>query len=98
MPKENRVFDCLQTMICHLYSSETLASKETNRRTEKACPKPEDLEEGTLDTVVDGKTLRDPPTQRFISMEHGQKEVQPGIQLGRTWSKLPEDLSQRDRI
>ncbi|MBW0509075.1 hypothetical protein O181_048790, partial [Austropuccinia psidii MF-1] len=30
-------------------------------------------------------------------MEHGQ-EVQPGIPLGRTWSKLPEDLSQRDRI
>ncbi|MBW0499586.1 hypothetical protein O181_039301 [Austropuccinia psidii MF-1] len=28
-------------------------------------------------------------------MEHGQKEVQPGIPLGRTWSKLPEDLSQR---
>ncbi|MBW0533290.1 hypothetical protein O181_073005 [Austropuccinia psidii MF-1] len=40
-----------------------------------------------------------PPTpQRFISMEHGKKEVQPGIPLGRTWSKLPEDLSQRDRI
>ncbi|MBW0579562.1 hypothetical protein O181_119277 [Austropuccinia psidii MF-1] len=31
-------------------------------------------------------------------MEHGQQEVQPGISLGRTWSKLPEDLSQRDRI
>ncbi|MBW0485611.1 hypothetical protein O181_025326 [Austropuccinia psidii MF-1] len=29
-------------------------------------------------------------------MEHGQQEVQPGISLGRTWSKLPEDLSQRD--
>ncbi|MBW0575603.1 hypothetical protein O181_115318 [Austropuccinia psidii MF-1] len=27
--------------------------------------------------------------QRFISMEHGQQEVQPGIPLGRTWSKLP---------
>ncbi|MBW0572312.1 hypothetical protein O181_112027, partial [Austropuccinia psidii MF-1] len=24
--------------------------------------------------------------------------VQPGIPLGRTWSKLPEDLSQRDRL
>ncbi|MBW0522384.1 hypothetical protein O181_062099 [Austropuccinia psidii MF-1] len=34
-----------------------------------------------------------PPTpQRFIPMEHGQPEVQPGISLGRTWSKLPEDL------
>ncbi|MBW0469431.1 hypothetical protein O181_009146 [Austropuccinia psidii MF-1] len=30
-------------------------------------------------------------------MENGQQEVQPGISLGRTWSKLPEDLSQRDR-
>ncbi|MBW0526068.1 hypothetical protein O181_065783 [Austropuccinia psidii MF-1] len=36
--------------------------------------------------------------QRFISMEHGQKEVQPSISLGRTWSNFPEDLSQRDRI
>ncbi|MBW0481919.1 hypothetical protein O181_021634 [Austropuccinia psidii MF-1] len=31
-------------------------------------------------------------------MEHGQQEVQPDIPLGRTWSKLPEDLSQRDRL
>ncbi|MBW0546204.1 hypothetical protein O181_085919 [Austropuccinia psidii MF-1] len=31
-------------------------------------------------------------------MEHGQQEVQPGIPLGRTWSKFPEDFSQRDRI
>ncbi|MBW0500276.1 hypothetical protein O181_039991 [Austropuccinia psidii MF-1] len=30
-------------------------------------------------------------------MEHVQQEIQPGIPLGRTWSKLPEDLSQRDR-
>ncbi|MBW0572435.1 hypothetical protein O181_112150 [Austropuccinia psidii MF-1] len=29
-------------------------------------------------------------------MEHGQQEVQPGIPLGGTLSKLPEDLSQRD--
>ncbi|MBW0573519.1 hypothetical protein O181_113234 [Austropuccinia psidii MF-1] len=36
--------------------------------------------------------------QRFISMENGQQEVQPGIPLGRTWSKLPEDFSQSDRI
>ncbi|MBW0584726.1 hypothetical protein O181_124441 [Austropuccinia psidii MF-1] len=28
---------------------------------------------------------------------YGSK-VQPGISLGRTWSKLPEDLSQRDRL
>ncbi|MBW0483904.1 hypothetical protein O181_023619 [Austropuccinia psidii MF-1] len=31
-------------------------------------------------------------------MEHGQQEVQPGIPLGRTWSKLPEDFSQRERL
>ncbi|MBW0520272.1 hypothetical protein O181_059987 [Austropuccinia psidii MF-1] len=46
-----------------------------------------------------GSSSSSPQTpQRFISMEHGQQEVQPGIPLGRTWSKLPEDLSQRDRI
>ncbi|MBW0485204.1 hypothetical protein O181_024919 [Austropuccinia psidii MF-1] len=40
-----------------------------------------------------------PPTpKRFMSMENGQQEVQPGISLGRTWSKLPEDLSPRDRL
>ncbi|MBW0564355.1 hypothetical protein O181_104070 [Austropuccinia psidii MF-1] len=45
-----------------------------------------------------GSSSSAPPTpQRFISMEHGQQEVQPGIPLGRTWSKLPEDLSQGDR-
>ncbi|MBW0491010.1 hypothetical protein O181_030725 [Austropuccinia psidii MF-1] len=36
---------------------ETLDSKGTNQRTEKACPEPEDLEEDTLETVVDGKAL-----------------------------------------
>ncbi|MBW0564536.1 hypothetical protein O181_104251 [Austropuccinia psidii MF-1] len=34
--------------------------------------------------------------QRFISMKHGQQEVQPGIPLGRTWSNLPEDLRTAD--
>ncbi|MBW0503776.1 hypothetical protein O181_043491 [Austropuccinia psidii MF-1] len=29
-------------------------------------------------------------------MEHGQQEVQPSITLARTWSKLPEDMSQSD--
>ncbi|MBW0544704.1 hypothetical protein O181_084419, partial [Austropuccinia psidii MF-1] len=37
----------------------TLASKVTNQRTEKACPEPEILEEDTLETEVDGKTLRE---------------------------------------
>ncbi|MBW0504538.1 hypothetical protein O181_044253 [Austropuccinia psidii MF-1] len=46
-----------------------------------------------------GSSSSAPPTpQRFISMEHGQQEVQPGIPLGRTWSKFPEYLSQRDRL
>ncbi|MBW0537567.1 hypothetical protein O181_077282 [Austropuccinia psidii MF-1] len=46
-----------------------------------------------------GSSSSAPPTpQRFISMEHGQQEVQPGIPLGRTWSKLPEDMSQKDRL
>ncbi|MBW0546753.1 hypothetical protein O181_086468 [Austropuccinia psidii MF-1] len=41
-----------------------------------------------------GSSSSAPPTpQRFISMEHLQQEVQPGISLGRTWRKLPEDLS-----
>ncbi|MBW0513803.1 hypothetical protein O181_053518 [Austropuccinia psidii MF-1] len=30
-------------------------------------------------------------------MEHGKQEAQPGIPLARTWSRLPEDFSQRDR-
>ncbi|MBW0584146.1 hypothetical protein O181_123861 [Austropuccinia psidii MF-1] len=29
-------------------------------------------------------------------MEHGQQEVQPSITLQRTWSKFPQDMSQRD--
>ncbi|MBW0531439.1 hypothetical protein O181_071154 [Austropuccinia psidii MF-1] len=46
-----------------------------------------------------GSSSSAPPTpQRFISMEHGKQEVQLGIPLGRTWSKLPEDFSQRDRL
>ncbi|MBW0532041.1 hypothetical protein O181_071756 [Austropuccinia psidii MF-1] len=46
-----------------------------------------------------GSSSSAPPTpQRFISMENGQQEVQPSISLGRTCSKLPEDLSQRDRL
>ncbi|MBW0533131.1 hypothetical protein O181_072846 [Austropuccinia psidii MF-1] len=39
-----------------------------------------------------------PTTQRPFSMEHGQQKVQPSIPLGRTWSKFPEDMSQRDRL
>ncbi|MBW0536937.1 hypothetical protein O181_076652 [Austropuccinia psidii MF-1] len=31
--------------------------------------------------------------QRSFPMEHGQQEVQPSIPVGRTWRKLPEDMS-----
>ncbi|MBW0475704.1 hypothetical protein O181_015419 [Austropuccinia psidii MF-1] len=36
--------------------------------------------------------------QRSIPMEHGQQEVQPSITRGRTWSKLTEDMSQRNNL
>ncbi|MBW0539200.1 hypothetical protein O181_078915, partial [Austropuccinia psidii MF-1] len=36
--------------------------------------------------------------QRPFLMEHGQQGPQPGIPLGRTWSKPSEDLCQRDRL
>ncbi|MBW0490673.1 hypothetical protein O181_030388 [Austropuccinia psidii MF-1] len=40
-----------------------------------------------------------PPTpQGPIPMENVQKKVKPSIPLGRTWGKLPEDMSQRDRL
>ncbi|MBW0506326.1 hypothetical protein O181_046041 [Austropuccinia psidii MF-1] len=46
-----------------------------------------------------GSSSSAPPIpQRFVSMEHGQQEVQPSNSLVRAWSKLPEDLSQRDRL
>ncbi|MBW0467803.1 hypothetical protein O181_007518 [Austropuccinia psidii MF-1] len=46
-----------------------------------------------------GSSSSAPPTpQSPFSMEHGQQEVQPSIPLGRTWSKLPEDISERDRL
>ncbi|MBW0550145.1 hypothetical protein O181_089860 [Austropuccinia psidii MF-1] len=46
-----------------------------------------------------GSSSLAPPTpQRFFSMENGKQEVQPGIPFGRTWRKLPQDLSQRDRL
>ncbi|MBW0515302.1 hypothetical protein O181_055017 [Austropuccinia psidii MF-1] len=46
-----------------------------------------------------GSSSSAPPTpQRPFAMEHGQKELQPGISLCRTWSKLPEYVSQRDRL
>ncbi|MBW0554674.1 hypothetical protein O181_094389 [Austropuccinia psidii MF-1] len=44
-----------------------------------------------------GSSSSAPPNpQRPFSMEHGKQEVQPSIPLGRTWSKFPEDMSQRE--
>ncbi|MBW0528588.1 hypothetical protein O181_068303 [Austropuccinia psidii MF-1] len=46
-----------------------------------------------------GSSFSAPPTpQRYFPMEHGQQEVQPSIPLGRTWSKVREDMSQRDEL
>ncbi|MBW0530657.1 hypothetical protein O181_070372 [Austropuccinia psidii MF-1] len=42
-----------------MYTSETLKSQGTSQRTEKGCLEPEDLEKDTLETVVEGKTLRE---------------------------------------
>ncbi|MBW0487689.1 hypothetical protein O181_027404 [Austropuccinia psidii MF-1] len=59
----------------------------------------EHLEPQTRGLERHGSSSAAPPTpQRFISMEHGQQEVQPGIPLGRTLRKLAEDLSQKDRL
>ncbi|MBW0577981.1 hypothetical protein O181_117696 [Austropuccinia psidii MF-1] len=46
-----------------------------------------------------GSSSLPPPTpQRSFPMEHGQQVVQPIIPMGRTWRKLPEDMSQRDTL
>ncbi|MBW0518836.1 hypothetical protein O181_058551 [Austropuccinia psidii MF-1] len=80
--------------------SETLASKGTNQRTEKACPEPEDLEEDTLDTVMDGKTLWEitatvPFTFQFNRKLKPEdwKDIDQILQL----HKLLKDLSDPDR-
>ncbi|MBW0495686.1 hypothetical protein O181_035401 [Austropuccinia psidii MF-1] len=46
-----------------------------------------------------GSSSSAPPTpQRFILMEHGKQEVQPGIPLGRSWSKFPEGMFKTDGL
>ncbi|MBW0469825.1 hypothetical protein O181_009540 [Austropuccinia psidii MF-1] len=46
-----------------------------------------------------GSSSSAPPTpERYIAMENGQKQVQTSITLGRTWRKLPEDMSQRETL
>ncbi|MBW0503171.1 hypothetical protein O181_042886 [Austropuccinia psidii MF-1] len=39
-----------------------------------------------------------PAPQRSYPMDNGQQEVQPRIPPGRTWSKFPVDMSQRDTL
>ncbi|MBW0543625.1 hypothetical protein O181_083340 [Austropuccinia psidii MF-1] len=46
-----------------------------------------------------GSSSSAPPTpQKFISMDHRQQELQPGISLGATWNKCSAYLSQIDRL
>ncbi|MBW0532757.1 hypothetical protein O181_072472 [Austropuccinia psidii MF-1] len=40
-------------------------------------------------------TLASPTPQRPVPMDHLKQEIQPGFTLGRTWGKIPEDISQR---
>ncbi|MBW0466072.1 hypothetical protein O181_005787 [Austropuccinia psidii MF-1] len=70
---------------------EILASKGTNQRTEKAFPEPEDLEEDTLDTVVDGKTLREIiPTLPFTFQFN--RNLKP-----EDWKEMDNNLKQVSR-
>ncbi|MBW0480675.1 hypothetical protein O181_020390 [Austropuccinia psidii MF-1] len=81
----------------HLRNSGEWKDNEGNH-THSAIHFPIQQEPQTTGLDRHGSSSSPPTPQRFISMEHGQQEVQPGIPLGRTWSKLAEDLSQRDRL
>ncbi|MBW0473661.1 hypothetical protein O181_013376 [Austropuccinia psidii MF-1] len=82
----------------------TFKYQGTSQRTEKACSGPEDLEGDTLDTVMYGLegygvSSSAPPThQRLFPMDHGQQGVQSNIKMSRMWSKVPEDMSERDTL
>ncbi|MBW0524480.1 hypothetical protein O181_064195 [Austropuccinia psidii MF-1] len=39
-----------------------------------------------------------PASQRLVPVENARREVKPGITLGINWSKLKEDMSQRDTL
>ncbi|MBW0474564.1 hypothetical protein O181_014279 [Austropuccinia psidii MF-1] len=76
---------------------ETLESQGTSQMTEKAFPEPEDLEEDTLDTVVDGKKLRESiPTLPFTFQfkrnlkPENSKDMDQALQL----QQLLKDLFQ----
>ncbi|MBW0540370.1 hypothetical protein O181_080085 [Austropuccinia psidii MF-1] len=107
--RETRIRENQATIQAIEEQMRALESQGTSHRTGKAFPEPEDLKEETLDIVVDGKKLRglegygsspsaSPTPERDFSMEHGHQEVPPRILLGRTWSKFPEDMSQKDTL
>ncbi|MBW0474332.1 hypothetical protein O181_014047 [Austropuccinia psidii MF-1] len=78
-------------------AKETLVSKGTNQRTEKACPEQEDLEEDTLDTVVDGKTLREIiPTLPFTFQFNRNLQPEDWNDMDKVLQlqQLPKDLFQ----
>ncbi|MBW0492189.1 hypothetical protein O181_031904 [Austropuccinia psidii MF-1] len=65
----------------------TLESQGTSQRTENICPESEDQEEDTLDTVVDGKALREiiptlPLTFQF------NRNLKPEDYLGASFQKI----------
>ncbi|MBW0490252.1 hypothetical protein O181_029967 [Austropuccinia psidii MF-1] len=75
----------------------SLVLQRTNQRTEKACPEPEDLEEETLSTVVDGKTLRKMiPTLPFTFQFNRNLKPEDWKDMDQVLqhNKLPKDLFQ----
>ncbi|MBW0552325.1 hypothetical protein O181_092040 [Austropuccinia psidii MF-1] len=66
-------------------TSGILESQGNSQRIEKACLEPEDMEEDTLDKVVDGKTLREIiPTLSFTLQFNGNLK--------------PENLKDMDQV
>ncbi|MBW0467785.1 hypothetical protein O181_007500 [Austropuccinia psidii MF-1] len=107
--RETRIRENQATIQAIEEQMRALESQGTSHRTEKAFPEPEDLKEDTLEIVVDGKTLRglegygsslsaSTTPERAFPMEHEQQGVPPRIPPGRTWSKFPEDMSQKDTL
>ncbi|MBW0546614.1 hypothetical protein O181_086329 [Austropuccinia psidii MF-1] len=76
----------------------------TSQGTEKASPEPEDLSSTETSNQRTGSiwiklfTFFPSTPHRPFSMEHGQQKAQASNPLGRTWSKFPEEISQRDRL
>ncbi|MBW0494833.1 hypothetical protein O181_034548 [Austropuccinia psidii MF-1] len=85
---------------------ETLASKGTSQRREKACPEPEDLQEDTLDTVkcqtraLEGYGSSSSAHQLLKDLFNGawKKRRSTEHPSGQNWGKFPADMLQRDRF